>query len=327
MPSFAKKPVIVDSNPLAGLWKDHPNTSPMDDLITDSRIRAAEILKSVIPSKIIHLRSLISSETDPKSILYVGHLETGDYAVPRMVQPDHIPLLIERSILDSGKGLNPEDIRLGEKIVSPDDVVVAKGRVKSVPGVLTPESEKSQDTLVEDHVKFMDRVDGLNKVEEKGVTSGPHWFEVVPRNKIQTDLIHLLCKEHEELHRLTTDLKLWLELEIPLIEDGNSFGAEVQNHLIRELDSAFKRSNGFHNGLRQHHTDRIKLVTEWVRYPNVLDYPAAIANSDRFDHFLARSYLRQMLTIYGGLMTKFQRNWDKVINPKGNGGATTGGMY
>ena len=168
--------------------------SDTQDLITDSRIRAAEILKSVIPSKIIHLRSLISSETDPKSILYVGYLETGDYAVPRMVQPDHIPLLIERSILDSGKGLNPEDIRLGEKIVSPDDVVVAKGRVKSVPGVLTPESEKSQDTLVEDHVKFMDRADGLNKVEEKGVTGGPHWFEVVPRNKIQTDLIHLLCK-------------------------------------------------------------------------------------------------------------------------------------
>jgi hypothetical protein len=34
-----------------------------------------------------------------------------------------------------------------------------------------------------------------------------------------------------------------------------------------------------------------------------------------------------MLTIYGGLMTKFQKNWEKVVNPKGNGGAATGGMY
>ena len=156
---------------------------------------------------------------------------------------------------------------------------------------------------------------------------------------------------------LMTELRLWLELEIPLIEDGNSFGessrhcidyrplttgAEVQGHLIREVDLAHKKSNSFHNGLRQHHTDRIKLASEWVRYPNVLvsvpypsnpvcadsqDYPAAIANSDRLDHFLARSYLRQLLTIYAGIMTKFQRNWEKVINPKGNGAAATGGMY
>jgi len=26
-------------------------------------------------------------------------------------------------------------------------------------------------------------------------------------------------------------------------------------------------------------------------------------------------------------MTKFQRNWEKVINPKGNAAAATGGMY
>ena len=55
------------------------------------------------------------------------------------------------------------------------------------------------------------------------------------------------------------------------------------------------------------------------------DFPAAIAASDRFDHFLLRSYLRSVLVIYGGLLTKFEKNWAKVINPKGSG--SSGGMY
>jgi hypothetical protein len=125
----------------------------------------------------------------------------------------------------------------------------------------------------------------------------------------------------------------------------------VQTHLIRELETAYKKSNGFINANRQHHTDRIRLVTEWVKFPNVMvssgplcliwpswasggrsrtdkqDYPAAITASDRFDHFIARSYLRSLLMIYGGLLTRFQRNWDKVINPKGTGNGASGGIY
>jgi len=31
-------------------------------------------------------------------------------------------------------------------------------------------------------------------------------------------------REHEDLHMITQDLRIWLELEIPLVEDGNSFG-------------------------------------------------------------------------------------------------------
>lgn len=83
------------------------------------------------------------------------------------------------------------------------------------------------------------------------------------------------------------DLRVWLELEIPLIEDGNSFGkprphtlddwsadvclgAEVQNHLIRELETVYKKSNNFINSARSHHTDRIRLASEWIKTPNVM---------------------------------------------------------
>jgi len=95
-------------------------------------------------------------------------------------------------------------------------------------------------------------------------------------------------------------------------------GADVQAHIIRELNDMYKRSNSFQNGCRAHNVDRLKLAAEWVKYPNFQDYPTAIALSDQFDHFLLRSYLRSALVTYGGLLTKFERNWAKVINPKGS---------
>ncbi|OCF61976.1 hypothetical protein L486_01642 [Kwoniella mangroviensis CBS 10435] len=159
----------------------------------------------------------------------------------------------------------------------------------------------------------------------EGLRMGPHWFEVVQVNPVQVKCMEIVTQELEDLHMLAQDLKVWLEMEIPVIEDGNSFGADVQAHLISQLTDAYKKSNSMQNGVRAHHADRLKLAMDWAKFPNFQDFAGAIAASDRFDHFLLRSYLRSILTLYGGLLTKFERNWSKVINPKGS--HETGGMY
>lgn len=50
------------------------------------------------------------------------------------------------------------------------------------------------------------------------------------------------------------------------------------------------------------------------------------SQSDRMDHHLARAYVQNMLLICGSLLGNFEKNWDKVINPKGQGGGS-GAMY
>lgn len=50
------------------------------------------------------------------------------------------------------------------------------------------------------------------------------------------------------------DLKLWLDLEVPIIEDCNSFGAEMQNHLIKECLEAYKKCNAMQNSMMSRHT-------------------------------------------------------------------------
>ena len=153
----------------------------------ESRTRAAEILRTTIPGKLAHLKTLIAQESDPTSLLWAGHLEEGDYIAPRLVQPDAFPHLVSTGL--GQRGLDSADLRMGERIVLPDEV--ARG---SRTGNSTPSSEMSEDTLVENGDKFGMGKFGSESQVEKGVPVGQHWFEVVPRNKVQTDLILLMTK-------------------------------------------------------------------------------------------------------------------------------------
>lgn len=152
----------------------------------DSRSRAADILRVQIPHKIAHLRQLIAKEDDPTSLLWVGHLKQGDYVVPRMVQPDNVPRMITDTVAGTKRGLVSADLRVGEHIILPDEVTRPSGRDLDS---MTPSSEKSEDTLIGEETKF-----GPDTIVEKGVQVGSHWFEVVPRNKIQTDVITMTLK-------------------------------------------------------------------------------------------------------------------------------------
>jgi hypothetical protein len=106
-----------------------------------------------------------------------------------------------------------------------------------------------------------------------------------------------------------------------------SAGAEVQDEIIDELDFAIEEIFEFTNASLEHHSDRMEIAKQWAQYPNVLvghrparqadrqDFPAAISASDRFDHLASRSCLRTMLRTVGGILTKLQTNWAKVIDP------------
>lgn len=148
-------------------------------------MRAAEILSTIIPAKIAHVRHLIAAEDDPSSLLWKGHVQGGDYVTPRMLQPDQLNAMVAAKN-NFGTRLEHADLRVGEKILLPSEVTRDN---QHSGGSDTPSSEMSEDTLIGEDRKF-----GSGTHVEKGVPVGPHWFEVVPRNKIQTDLIEMLVK-------------------------------------------------------------------------------------------------------------------------------------
>lgn len=101
------------------------------------------------------------------------------------------------------------------------------------------------------------------------------------------------------------DLRVWLSLETPIIEDGNSFGADVQSHLSTEIDKSFNKAAGCMNGCKRHFDDRAQAVKNWVHMPNVADYPAAIAGVSHpdfsHDRRLMDSLIESIMFLLGAI--------------------------
>lgn len=162
-----------------------------------------------MPAKIAHIRELLKDESDPSSPLWTGHVLTGDYKQPRMVQPDRI-----ETLLSAGKGgasgegvgmrLERSDIREGETIVMPSEVVVSDPDHGQ--GGTDDEDEDEEEVINGKnghatssrtngarHVTVKNDAKG-NGAPPKGVRVGSHWFEVVPRNKAQVELLELVTR-------------------------------------------------------------------------------------------------------------------------------------
>lgn len=85
-------------------------------------------------------------------------------------------------------------------------------------------------------------------------------------------------REAETLHQQFNILRVWLSLETPVIEDGNSFGADVQTHLSEQLDKYHGRAGSYINGLNRHHHDRMSIVRRWVQMPHMRSHAEDLAS-------------------------------------------------
>lgn len=133
-----------------------------------------------MPQNIARLQALLDSQNDPSSLMWVGQMTQGDYIAPRLLQLAQVhavdgksPLVhgVEALSITNGEHSNPgKEARMvdGREIILPQDITVgASGK----------------------HVIDDDESDCPKKGEGRCARVGPHWFEVVPRNKVHNQLM------------------------------------------------------------------------------------------------------------------------------------------
>lgn len=135
-----------------------------------------------MPAKILHIRSMIALESDPSSILWRGHVNEGDFVRPRMMQPDSLSKLLAKE-----RGLVSADLKEGEDIFQPTSQMKSGGINKSNLTLHGAMEEPALSVAVDnEHIRA--------ESDQGSVKDGPYGFEVVPRNKIQADLVILTTK-------------------------------------------------------------------------------------------------------------------------------------
>lgn len=124
-----------------------------------------------------------------------------------------------------------------------------------------------------------------------------------------------ICRDALDLIEMVGTVRLWIQLNVPRIEDGNNFGVAIQEEAILELrrveDSAFNLCDGI-----VYYASRAKLVSKHLKYPNVHDYIQSIREVDRKEWINLKFSTLEMRNNYSMLYELLHKNWEKVVKPR-----------
>jgi proteasome activator subunit 3 (PA28 gamma) len=129
-----------------------------------------------------------------------------------------------------------------------------------------------------------------------------------------------LKKECEQLIELTDKVKLWINLTMPKIEDGDNFGVQIQEEVLSELHRSQESGYNMRDGIRQNHLNRAKICSKIIKYPHLEDYTLALREHDDKQLYIARQNLSDLRNVYAVMMDILHKNITKLRSPKGNNG-------
>eukprot|EP00474_Spongospora_subterranea_P009006 CRZ09464.1 hypothetical protein [Spongospora subterranea] len=142
-------------------------------------------------------------------------------------------------------------------------------------------------------------------------------------NKGVTELLETMKVEILELIQHLDILKLWVQLNIPSIQDGNNFGVSIQEEIAGMLESGKSSGLNFLDTFTKYYATRGKMITKMNKYPNVEDYRRGVGELDEKKHLLLRHCCLDLRNNYAVLYDMITKNKDRLERPRGHGNHTS----
>ncbi|KAJ3477253.1 hypothetical protein NLI96_g10596 [Meripilus lineatus] len=139
-----------------------------------------------------------------------------------------------------------------------------------------------------------------------------------------TKVHNILKKECEQLADLVDKVKLWINLSMPKIEDGDNFGVQIQEEVLSELHRSQESAYNLRDSARQNYLNRAKICSKIIKYPHVEDYTLALKEHDEKQLYTARQNILDLRNVYAILTDILHKNIHKIRAPKGN---NSSGLY
>jgi len=128
--------------------------------------------------------------------------------------------------------------------------------------------------------------------------------------------LELLKKELLGMIKICNLVKIWIQLNIPRIEDGNNFGVSIQEDTVTELSRAEESAFAVLDGITKFFLTRAKVVTKLIKYPNVEDYFRAVAEIDEKEFTNIHICIMDLRNNYAILHDLITKNIDKLLKPR-----------
>jgi len=138
----------------------------------------------------------------------------------------------------------------------------------------------------------------------------------VPSNQAIFEIVEVLKREILELIEMINTVKVWIQLNIPRIEDGNNFGVSIQEDTVNELGRAEDSGFSVLESMTKYYVTRAKLVSKALKYPNIHDYRQSVLELDEKELINLRLCCLDLRNNYAILHDMITKNMEKIKTPR-----------
>ncbi|THD23597.1 Proteasome activator complex subunit 3 [Fasciola gigantica] len=111
-------------------------------------------------------------------------------------------------------------------------------------------------------------------------------------------------------------LRMWVQLNIPRIEDGNNFGVSVQEEVLMETTKAEMEASSMLDFFGDYLMYRAKVASKICKWPTLSDYRRALADTDEGAYIRLRMNVRDIRNHYSRLYDIYHKNALKLRMPR-----------
>jgi len=126
----------------------------------------------------------------------------------------------------------------------------------------------------------------------------------------------VLKKEILGLIEMINTVKIWIQLNIPRIEDGNNFGVSIQEETVNELSRAEDSGFAVLESMTKYFVTRAKLMSKLLKYPTIEDYQQSILELDEKEFINLRLCALDLRNNYTILHDMIIKNLEKLKTPR-----------
>jgi len=119
-------------------------------------------------------------------------------------------------------------------------------------------------------------------------------------------------------------IKLWIQLMIPKVEDGNNFGVSIQEDSLAEVRTLETDVTQYLDLTYKYLISRGELVKKVAKYPHVDDYRRSVQSLDEKQFVSMRFIALELRNHYTSVHDLLMKNLEKIKRPRS---AQTHSMY
>ncbi|KAG7335502.1 hypothetical protein KOW79_000195 [Hemibagrus wyckioides] len=149
--------------------------------------------------------------------------------------------------------------------------------------------------------------------EEAGPPCGP-----IASNEKVDNLIKAIKPHIQTLKENLNTVSMWVQLQIPRIEDGNNFGVAVQEKVFELLTNTRTKIEGFQTQITKYYSERGDAVAKASKTPHVGDYRQLVHELDLHQYCELRIVVLEIRNTYAILFDVISKNYDKIKKPRGD---------